>query len=407
MKILHVLAQLPMRTGSGVYYSNLVEGLKAFGHEQAAVFAVQDGFEWGVLPDNRCFPVEFKSEALPFPIAGMSDIMPYDNTVYSSMNVTMLSQWQVAFEGILGMAKTHFQPDVVILHHLWMLTSMGIKIFDEQVKIGVCHNTDLRQGEQNPLMKEMFVEGLDKLDAVFSLSDDQQQRITDVFGIDPAKIVTMGGGFNQNIFYPHTDGRQGGDKIHIVYAAKIERSKGVFELIEAFKEVYRTYPNIHLHIIGTPDETNKRRIDELIGSYDNIELVHITSQQVLAGYMRGKDIYVMPSYFEGLGLIAIESLATGLRVVATEIEALMSLLGEKVNKSGVIEYVKLPRIYNTDKPVEEDVPQFVEDLADKLATQVARVRKGEGFTKEIESQISTHSWAGIAGRINAEILKLL
>ncbi len=28
MKILHVLAQLPSKTGSGVYYSNMIEGFK-------------------------------------------------------------------------------------------------------------------------------------------------------------------------------------------------------------------------------------------------------------------------------------------------------------------------------------------------------------------------------------------
>ena len=28
MKILHVLAQLPIKTGSGVYFTNVIEGIK-------------------------------------------------------------------------------------------------------------------------------------------------------------------------------------------------------------------------------------------------------------------------------------------------------------------------------------------------------------------------------------------
>ena len=40
----------------------------------------------------------------------------------------------------------------------------------------------------------------------------------------------------------------------------------------------------------------------------------------------------MPSYYEGLGLMAIESLACGLYVVTTEIEALMTLLGEEIKR---------------------------------------------------------------------------
>jgi len=38
--------------------------------------------------------------------------------------------------------------------------------------------------------------------------------------------------------------------------------------------------------------------------------------------MRAADIYVLPSYYEGLGLIAIEALGCGMRVVVTEIEGL-------------------------------------------------------------------------------------
>jgi hypothetical protein len=49
MKILHVLAQLPARTGSGVFYSNLIEGFKKYNYEQKAIFGYQDEFIWGIL----------------------------------------------------------------------------------------------------------------------------------------------------------------------------------------------------------------------------------------------------------------------------------------------------------------------------------------------------------------------
>jgi len=85
MRILHVIAQLPARTGSGVYYSNVIEELKKYGHAQAALFAVQDDFTFDVLASGAQYPVCFKTDSIPFPIAGMSDVMPYANTVYSRM----------------------------------------------------------------------------------------------------------------------------------------------------------------------------------------------------------------------------------------------------------------------------------------------------------------------------------
>jgi len=405
MKILHAIAQLPCGTGSGIYYNNVIEELKKHGHEQAALFACQDDYEFGLLERDAQYPVYFKSERIPFPIAGMSDVMPYDNTVYGGMDEDMLRIWRNAFDKTLKQAKSEFMPDVVFLHHLWMLTSMAVEIFDEQVKIGVCHNTDIRQAEQHPGMKSKYVTNLKYLNAVFSLSDSQKQKLRDVFGVEQNKVTTIGGGFNQKLFYP-MNAKKKKDIIRVIYAAKIEKSKGVFELVKAFKKLNKVKSNVYLDIIGSPNEENAHTLASLIGTAKNIAVVSIKSQNALASYIRDKDIFVMPSYFEGLGLMAIECLASGLRVVSTEIEALMSLLGDNVNSSGVIEYVKLPRIYDTDKPFEEDIGQFVENLSVKLLTQVERVEKGDGFPQEILSEINKHSWSCVAERINNEFLRL-
>ena len=405
MKILHVIAQLPSRTGSGVYYSNVIEELKKYGHRQAALFATQDDFHFDVLPGNELYPVKFKSDRIPFPIAGMSDVMPYENTVYSSMNEIMIGSWRAAFEDELFRAEREFKPDALILHHLWILTSAAVGIFDNRIKIGVCHNTDIRQAEQHPDMKNKYAGNLKNLDIVFSLSDSHKQKISDIFEIEKSKIVTIGGGFNQNLFFPAASGKKN-DKTEIVFSAKIEKSKGVFELVKAFKGIAAAKPNLHLDIIGVPGGENIHILRSLIGNAGNIAVVPIKSQKELADYIRNKDIFVMPSYFEGLGLMALECLASGLRVVATEIEALMSLLGDTVNNSGVIEYVKLPRIYDTDKPFDEDVGQFVGDLSSKMLLQIERVENGEPFPEEIMSEINKHSWSGKTEKINSVIEQL-
>jgi len=83
MKILHIIAQLPSKTGSGVYYSNMIEGFKKYNYEQRAIFGYQDENNWDVLDIKDQYPVAFKSQELPFPIVGMSNVMPYESTLYS------------------------------------------------------------------------------------------------------------------------------------------------------------------------------------------------------------------------------------------------------------------------------------------------------------------------------------
>lgn len=95
MRILSITAQKPHSTGSGVYLTGLVKGFAALGHEQAVVAGVYEEDEMHFPEGTRVYPVYYKTESLPFPIAGMSDEMPYESTIYSRMTEDMVD----AFKG--------------------------------------------------------------------------------------------------------------------------------------------------------------------------------------------------------------------------------------------------------------------------------------------------------------------
>lgn len=397
MKILHVLAQLPSRTGSGVYYSNMIEGFKVYNYEQKAIFGYQDEFAWDILDDKDQYPVVFKSEELPFPIVGMSDVMPYENTLYSSMTEEMVNIWKEAFRKRLEKVKKEFNPDVIFAHHLWILTSLVREVFPDTKIVGLCHNTDLRQAKMNPHIKDKYVDKIHELDSIFSASEKQKDEIVEVYGIDRDKIIAVGGGFNQNVFYPLKE-KEYDEKIRLVFCAKIDPSKGIYELIEVYKSL--GLGDVTLDIIGNPNEENKKKIEQYIKEDSSISLYNVRDQVALGDELRKKDIFLMPSYYEGLGLMAIESLACGLYVVTTEIEALMTLLGKEIKESGIIKYIRLPRIYDTDKPFREDLPQFKEDLRKSILSQIEKVREKRECHKEMEDKIKSFSWEGLVANMN-------
>jgi glycosyltransferase involved in cell wall biosynthesis len=397
MKILHVLAQLPTRTGSGIYFSNMIQGLEKYGHQQKSVFAVQDGYQCIILEDKDKYPVTFKTEELPFPIVGMSDVMPYENTTYSSMTDEMLDLWIMAFKSRLVEIKKHFDPDIIFAHHLWILTSLVRQVFPDTKIIGICHNTDLRQAMINPHLKQEYVKNIHELDYVFSASEAQKDEIVEVYGIEKHKIIAVGGGFNGDIFYPAIE-KQTGDKIKLVFSAKIDPSKGIYELIEVYKSL--DLDDISLDIIGNPDKENKEKIHSYIGQDKSIRIYNVRDQVALGEELRKKHIFLMPSYYEGLGLMAIESLASGLYVVTTEIEALMSFLGDKIKETGIIKYVPLPRMYDTDKPVEEDLPEFKAKLKEAILEQIQKVRDNKQCHLELEEEINSLSWDGLIEKMN-------
>ncbi|MDR7855273.1 glycosyltransferase family 4 protein [Tissierella sp.] len=402
MKILHVLAQLPSRTGSGVYFSNLVENFKKYNYEQKVVFGTEDDFKWDLLDEKDIYPVEFKTEELPFPIVGMSDIMPYDNTLYSEMTDEMFDKWINAFKKRLISIKEKYSPDIIFTHHLWILSSIVAEIFTDSKIIGICHNTDMRQAQMNPAIYNKYAKNLGKLDLIFALSENQIDEIANIYqDIERDNIISVGGGFNQNIFF-FPEKKEYNDKIRLVYSAKIDPSKGIYELLKVYKEL--NLDDVSLDIIGVPDERNKKELEKYIKDDKGIKVYNVKDQIALGEELRKKDIFLMPSFYEGLGLMAIESLASGLYVVTTEIEALMTLLGKDIEESGIIKYVPLPRIYDVDKPVEEDLPKFRENLKEAILTQIEKVRNRKSCLIDEKDKIKQFSWESLVDKIN-EIIK--
>ena len=389
MRVLHVLAQLPAKTGSGVYFTNVIEGLESFNHEQAALYGNSPEHNFNIL--DTVYEVEFEGKDLDFPIVGMSDIMPYNNTLYKDMTEEMVNSWENAFREKLIKAKEEFNPDVVITHHLWILSSIVCEIFDDKKIIGVCHNTDIRQAEKNPIMKEKYVLNLGKLDKVLALSSGQIDEIAKEFNYPKENIINLGAGYNEKVFFPLKEYPKK-DKVEIVYAGKFDESKGFFELIKAFRILETKVDNIEIELIGNLKEQDRDRIERLVGDSKNINIYNAMDQVHLGEIMREKDIFILPSYFEGLGLIAVEALGSGLRVVATEIEGLIEFLGDKINNSDIIEYIAMPTIYDTDKAVEEEKPAFIERIVAALELMIERTRKQREIPKELMEEIKRHSW---------------
>ena len=389
MRILHVLAQLPIKTGSGVYFTNVIEGLKQFDVKQAAVYATTSEYNFNFVDEK--YEVEFQGKDISFPIVGMSDIMPYENTLYKNMTYDMMEEWQNAFRRKLETAKEEFKPDVIITHHLWVLSSIVCDVFEDKKVIGVCHNTDIRQAEKNRIMKDNYVKNLGKLNKILALSSGVIEEISNVYNFPKERIVNIGAGYNEKIFYP-VEKYEKHDNVKIIYAGKFDESKGFYELIKAFRLLEEKDNNVELELIGNLKQEDRPRVEELVGDSTKIRIYNAVDQVHLGEIMRHKDVFILPSYFEGLGLIAVEALGSCLRVVATEIEGLIEFLGDKINNSEIIEYIEMPTIYDTDKAVEEEKPAFVKRIVGALELMIERTRDNREIPADLLEEVEHHSW---------------
>ena len=97
MRILCISAQKPDSTGSGVYLAETVASLAAAGHQVAVIAGIDKDDFPQLAPGVEFLPVRFRTPELPFPVCGMSDVMPYEATRYRDMTPEMVQAFRSVF----------------------------------------------------------------------------------------------------------------------------------------------------------------------------------------------------------------------------------------------------------------------------------------------------------------------
>lgn len=390
MRILHIIAQKPGETGSGIFLKNLVQVGARKGYEQCVVAGIGAGESYysESMPQGVLFyPVYFETEELPFPVPGMSDVMPYKSTRYSEMTETMIFLWEKAFKNALTKAAA-FQPDVIIMHHLWLLAVLVREFFPALPMIGICHSTELRQLVNAWKFRNDVIKGCRKIDRIAALSPFQKQAIREVYGIEGDRIAITGGGFAQELFRPAGQ-RVDDGKIRILYVGKICSAKGVPSLLRAVTGLPVERDRIQLILVGAGNGPEYEEIMDLIRKCPfDVEMKGRVSQEALAQIMGQCHIFVLSSFYEGLSLVTLEALASGLRVVANDLPGMRECVGPVLEKKGIIVYVAMPELYLTDVPVEAEMPAYEERLKQALIRQINAAQNNP--------QISLDGWHEMA-----------
>ncbi len=409
LRVLNITAQRPDATGSGTYLAELVRCQDAAGCATAVVCGIAKGDPIGTLPSRtRLFPVLFDSPELPFHVCGMSDAMPYPSTRYRDLTPQMARQFTAAFARVIGQAAAEFQPDVVICHHLYLATAVARETLPGLPMAAVCHSTDLRQMAQHGLERERIITGVRGLDVIFSLHEAQRGQIVRTYGVEPGRITVVGAGYNAQKFSPAP--------VRLVFAGKVCRKKGMESLLAALDSIEPIGPTaagslesiglansprgLALSVAGglSPDEDERDRIAKLAQECRwPVEMLGRLSQEELARVYQESDVFVLPSFFEGLPLVVIEALACGCRVVATELPGVRPWVEANVPGAPVT-WVAPPRMEDVDRPLAADLPAFEARLAAAI-----RETAGKAAATRPTCDVSALSWE----RVSEHVLQCL
>ncbi len=115
--------------------------------------------------------------------------------------------------------------------------------------------------------------------------------------------------------------------------------------------------------------------------------------------MRHSDVFVLASYYEGLGLIAIEALASGLALVSNNLPALSQQLKPHVGDTDLISWVEMPALRNLDEPVRGDIPAYLSRLSAAMEEQAHRTLRANGERASLAQAVQVFSWESLASKL--------
>jgi glycosyltransferase involved in cell wall biosynthesis len=112
------------------------------------------------------------------------------------------------------------------------------------------------------------------------------------------------------------------DPLILLFVGRINKDKGVFELIEAFEQLIKLNFNLILLVVGPFEQNMEPKFQEIVKSKCLNKVIFTGFSAEPERYMAIADILCIPSYREGFGTVVIEAAAMGLPAVGTKIYGL-------------------------------------------------------------------------------------
>ena len=102
----------------------------------------------------------------------------------------------------------------------------------------------------------------------------------------------------------------------VLFVGRITEDKGTFDLLDAFEPLSN---RARLHIVGRGDTERVMERARQLGISNAVHVEGVVPEAELPGYFTASDVFCLPSHYEGVGMVNLESMACGTPVVTTDV----------------------------------------------------------------------------------------
>jgi len=253
-------------------------------------------------------------------------------------------------EGVLAFATSQDVHYDLLHSHYWLSGWVALQLrqlwalpmVHMSHTLGYPKNAAAQQvWEQEPPRRlQVEYEILKHSDALVAESPASKQHMVQEYGVDPARVQIIPCGVDTLLFRPQQ--RQPARRALalpeavplVLFVGRLQPLKGLDTLLRAVHPVRQQYPTLQVLIVGggldagDPHEAAElERLRMLAARLDltpHLAFIKAQPQETLVQYYAAADVFVLPSHYESFGMVALEAMACGTPVVASQVGGLAS-----------------------------------------------------------------------------------
>ena len=294
--------------------------------------------ELGLELAKRGHEIHFVSYASPFRLPSFAERVTFHEVTQPEYPLfEQSSPYALALAVKQHEVALREQLDIMHVHYAiphaataWLAKQMLANQRDLKI-VTTLHGTDITLVGRDPSYYTLTKFSIERSDRVTAVSKYLREETYRAFGCDRCDVTVIPNFVNTTVYKAATDSwfrraLGAGSQPILLHVSNFRPVKRVVDVVRVFAGVRRVMPAMLVMVGDGPDRDAAQAEADALGLKGEVRFLGKVDN--VADVMRGADLFVLPSEAESFGLAALEAMACGVPVVASNAGGLPELIVE-------------------------------------------------------------------------------